>query len=926
MEKPEYKYETDRGNDKNDSTKTNESFIFIKEPKNYNYYEIYDNTNKIIKMIFGSEKGFNVKKSYLDKIQNNNFKEIIIIFDFNNLAEKLLFKDLEALLKRVRDTTKAELSLIIKNCLLNEEEKDNDKYEPQENFKLKKLEIDDELYSFSPNIYQLFKNFKAKELILKKFKFNSKDQLNDFSSFIESIECNKLTLDDFFIELIIKKNEDDNEYNDLDIYFTLSESFITFNQSATHINSLTLRDCPLFAIVNDLFYLISSKNLKLNIDIDQNSLLNPSIITKFKIKDGQCDICFDLDSYKLRLEEEEKNCDYVDLLYYIFNIINPNWKKKKEDEKPMIEDTGVNNLNPKLFHKLIFKNFDTTKYEFITGEDVTYIDEDNWELSEEEEIRRKKFEDLKHDLDNADLKNFPPIKELVFDNCSNFFIQRILNFLKGKDIMQTEDYDFDLIKLKKCGKDLVDITRILLMKTKKLILFDTPLIITGKDNKKKKEEKYLSTLKSYGTKMGSVDYLTLKLNSLDCYGSEYNLNIMQTYEILVELIECPNFNKNLIFEMNALSGIMTYLAYKTYVKNQSFYNNQNGTEDGKDDIDGKQPEAIEEEYLFKEDVNYLPKYIFFTSKKHRDYIYPNAFKLNMNLTGPITIKNTTIKRCYENYENQNYLIFKKLEETKKNDKKGDSKSYTTNKELRKMDFGSDGFYIDRDYKYFFYENDIKNVILENVAFSTYKDNNLESKEERNYETIINLIGKNKNGFGLKKYEDDKNFSYPNYIMDVKTFHGIFFRNYGYDHVSTFFKQYNYKTKSEEIAPLYLDISTINRIFDKFKSNIKNLSIIINNLKEQKEFYVMSVILDFITNKENKISNKDMQDKNKKNLETKIGKYFTKEKNENDNEVYSEFNYYYMDEGEEIMRKEGKVKINGYKIDIDFRFNYFEDDV
>ena len=353
-------------------------------------------------------------------------------------------------------------------------------------------------------------------------------------------------------------------------------------------------------------------------------------------------------------------------------------------------------------------------------------------------------------LENNSSKNYQQIKELVFDNCSNFFIKWAIIFLKGKDIVQDrqneQDYDFDLLKLKKCGKDLVDLSRILKMKIKKLILFDTPLII-AENYPKKPEEKHLNFKQGDRDKLGSVDCLTIKLNSLDCYGREYNLNVMLTYEILIEMMELENFNKNLVFEFNALSSIMTYLAYKEYVKNQSFYNNQNDFEDCKDDIEEDKPLAIEQEFLFKDDVKYLPKYIFFSSKKYRDYIYSKAFKLNMNLTGPITIKNTSIKRCYENYENQNYILSK----IKKNEN-SDNKSYTTNKELRKIDFGSDGFYIERDYKYFFFENKINNIILENVSFSNYKDNSIESKEAGNFETINNFIGTNKYGLSLNKYE------------------------------------------------------------------------------------------------------------------------------------------------------------------------------
>ena len=49
-------------------------------------------------------------------------------------------------------------------------------------------------------------------------------------------------------------------------------------------------------------------------------------------------------------------------------------------------------------------------------------------------------------------------------------------------------------------------------------------------------------------------------------------------------MESENFNKNLIFELNALPYIMTYLCYIKYVKDQNKYNNPNDDEDGKDDI------------------------------------------------------------------------------------------------------------------------------------------------------------------------------------------------------------------------------------------------------------------------------------------------------------------------------------------------------
>ena len=347
----------------------------------------------------------------------------------------------------------------------NEEIKPLFKDLPKDNLEFKKLEISDELYSFSPYVKTIFFNFKVEELVLKKFKFNSKSQLNDFCNLIYNTRCKKLTLDDFFIELIIKRNENDDEYNDLDIYFNIADNGIILNHTLTEIKSLTLRDTPLFAIIGgDLF---SNKSDNITVDVDQNSLLNPSIITKFKIEDGKYDICFDLDQYKIRLEEEQeveeddnnknenkenKKHDYIYFLKYIFNILSPNWERKKNeknnDKKDNdISDSGTKDIDTNNFHKLVFKNFDTTKYEYITGEDVTYIDEKNWVLNEEEKKRKNEFEALEKQLEKANEVNISKLKEVVFDNCSMFFIKWVIKFLKGKNLVHTNEpdkFDFEL--------------------------------------------------------------------------------------------------------------------------------------------------------------------------------------------------------------------------------------------------------------------------------------------------------------------------------------------------------------------------------------------------------------------------------------------------------------------------------------------------
>ena len=925
--------DTDQGESIQPAYKKNESIFFNNEAINGKYYEKINGPKAQI--IFGDRSALSIKEDDSKTINNKlkEFKEIIFIFDFNNLAETLELNKLEKIIKKFIEQKKninncqTEFSLIIQNCLLDEKEDEEMrplfKDLPKEDLYFKKLEISDELYSFSPYIKTLFFNLKVEELVLRKFKFNSKSQLLDFCNIIYNTSCKKLTLDDFFIELIIKKSENDDEYNDLDIYFKIVDGSIILNHVYTEIKSLTLRDCPLFAIIDDLFSNKSNKLDKLTVDVDQNSLLNPSIITKFKIEDGKYDICFDLDSYKIRLEEEEdeekkkifKDYDYIYFLDYIFNILSPNWERKKHPiEKEDISDSGIKNIDATKFHKLVFKNFDTTKYEYITGEDVTYIDEENWVLNKKEQERKQKFKAFEDKLKDANHVNTSQLNEVVFDNCSNLFIKSALEFLKGKNAVKNDKtYSFDLLKLKKCSKDYVDLSRILKMNIKNLILFDTPLII---GEFPEKGRKHFEFIEKDGGQLGSVDNFTIKLNSIDCYAREYNLNIMKTYEILIEIMEKDNYNKHLIFELNALPNIMMYLCYIKYVKDQNKYNNPNDDEDGKDEINGDLPRAEGTQNIFEEDVNYLPKYIFLSAKKYRDLLCSESFKLNWKLSTPITIKNTTIKKSLENFENQNYLMFK-IQEKNKNNNMG-NKMYTTNKELRKMDFGSDGFNIERDYKYFFYENNIEEVILDNVSFSNFRDNIIEGKTSREYEAINTLIGDNNSVGSLRKYN---NIKYPRYTMDMKTFNGIFCINYGCDNVLGFFRRLIYQKfdQDDDISAINADKKGIFSTFDKLKSNHITLSIIIKSIEEQKEFYCLATILDFILSKgimnEKRIKSKE----NEKYLENKIQKYFRQEKNENDEYKYSDFNYYYTSEDEENMVKNGNIKIGDYTVKIRIQF-------
>ena len=133
--------------------------------------------------------------------------------------------------------------------------------------------------------------------------------------------------------------------------------------------------CPLFGISKDIFKNMSDD---ITIDIDENSIFNPDIITKFKINEGSFEICYDLDSFKLNEEEENENNkdkknDYLKYYEYLFKIIT------KDNIK---------------FKKVKFKNFDITKYEYITGDkNLTFI-EKNLIFNEEEKEKKQNLKNL----------------------------------------------------------------------------------------------------------------------------------------------------------------------------------------------------------------------------------------------------------------------------------------------------------------------------------------------------------------------------------------------------------------------------------------------------------------------------------------------------------------------------------------------------
>ena len=494
------------------------------------YFSIIENDENIFLIL---RDNLIVPKNLMEIFDREKKKNkfLTLIFDIDDLSKAIT--DISKYFQKVIEQEEGDyedmnLNIIIKNCLVKN---NNSLFVEDKKLKLNNLYISDELHSMSPDLNQLFKSFLPKILYLKSIKINSKLQLENFFNFIINTECEELVLEDFFIELIIKRNDNDETYNDLDEYFYFENGHLFINnyrgkieneetkevkkKEETKLTKLKLIDCPLFAITGDTFKDIN-KYKNIDIDIDENSLLNPSIITRFRINKGLSDFCFDLDSYKLNKEEDD---DYIENLEYIINKI-------------------INNNNNE-YNKLIFKNFDITKYEYITGENLTYIKEENWVLNEEEKKRKEKFEEFDKEINdkiNENLNKLSKVKSLVFDNCSNHFIQLILKFIKSSK------NELDLLKLKKCGKEYFNIKNILSLKINNLILFDTPLIIDSFFEDKLK-----------------IENLTIKINTLQFYCNENNLNYDKTIENYIELINHQKLNQNLIFEMNTIPILIKHL-------------------------------------------------------------------------------------------------------------------------------------------------------------------------------------------------------------------------------------------------------------------------------------------------------------------------------------------------------------------------------
>ena len=629
--------------------------------------ELEDENKKKKVLVFDLWNIYNNFLDIVDKKDNKDNKNNKDNKDNKNNEDYILDDPLGNIINKYKENSIT--SIVLKHCLLTRNVKVN---LTGKVLKLDSLYITDELYSMSPNLGIIFQNINAKKLFLKKIKINSKKQLSNFFDFIQNIKCEELTLDDIFIELLIKENE--NDENELKEYFTFEKGeiiIIIMNEDSkvdkvkTVIKNLKLIDCPLFALPeeNDLFKKIKEYK-KISIDIDENSLLNPGIITKFKIEEGLIDVCYDLDSYQYNKENEEEKEDkedYLEYFNYIFQII-------------------IDNNNN--YRKIKFKNFDKNKLEYITGDNYNYknIDENEWVLNSEEKKRKKKFEEfyrkIKEDIKNKELEN---IKELIFDNCSTFFIELILEMIKS---------DLDLLKLKKCAKNLFNINRTKSLKINNLYLFDTPITFGDLDEEDKTVESSI---------------LTLKIVSLEHLCQENNINSFVALERLKILIDTTK-RKIICFEMNALPLLMTYLISEQINKD-------------KNEIERAFPEKIEGSDDFR--LNWTN----------------NSFEFQSLQNKKIILRKNNIRNEFENF----HYLKKQVENFVNEDKNKNDKS----------DFGRDFANLDVDYNQFFKKYNINNIEIENCLFSDFKI--LELKAEASLQKLDKKINPTfKNFFDEKK--------------------------------------------------------------------------------------------------------------------------------------------------------------------------------
>ena len=189
--------------------------------------ELDDENKKKKVLVFDLWNIYNNFLDIVDKKDNKDNKNNKDNKDNKNNEDYILDDPLGNIINKFKENSIT--SIVLKHCLLTRNVKVN---LTGKVLKLDSLYITDELYSMSPNLGIIFQNIIAKKLFLKKIKISSKKQLSNFFDFIQNIKCEELTLDDIFIELLIKENE--NDENELKEYFTFEEGEIIIMNEYFH--------------------------------------------------------------------------------------------------------------------------------------------------------------------------------------------------------------------------------------------------------------------------------------------------------------------------------------------------------------------------------------------------------------------------------------------------------------------------------------------------------------------------------------------------------------------------------------------------------------------------------------------------------------------------------------------------------------------
>ena len=204
-------------------------------------FKIINNEKNIFIILQHFNFKLDSKDERLNKLKEekkNKNKKVTMIVDVNDLSRKIQYDNLHNFIeiiskiknevdKNTRICEDNNINIIFKNTLINAE---SSLYEKGETLFLNMLYISDEMNFLGPKLSILFSAFKPKILILKKIKINSKLQLSNFLSFIIDSKCEDLFLEDIFIELIIKKDENDESYNMLSQYFSFEDGAIICNK------------------------------------------------------------------------------------------------------------------------------------------------------------------------------------------------------------------------------------------------------------------------------------------------------------------------------------------------------------------------------------------------------------------------------------------------------------------------------------------------------------------------------------------------------------------------------------------------------------------------------------------------------------------------------------------------------------------------